>query len=167
MNELGVLLPYQQRWVLDESTVSVWDKSRRIGASYAEALKSARLAMRNRDAGGQSTYYLSYNKEMTQQFVKDSAYWAKTFNAAVSDTEEVVLRNPDGDITVYRIRFASGFDIWGLRAAFSAFEAGTGHHRRSRLRRRSRRADQGCDGAAHVGRFRIDSFHTQRRRQRL
>ena len=54
MNELGVLLPYQQRWVLDESTVSVWEKSRRIGASYAEALKSARLAMRNRDAGGQS-----------------------------------------------------------------------------------------------------------------
>lgn len=112
MSELGVLLPYQEEWVLDESTVSVWEKSRRIGASYAEALKSARLAMRNRDAGGQSTYYLSYNKEMTQQFVKDSAYWAKTFNAAVSDTEEVVLRNPDGDITVYRIRFASGFDIW-------------------------------------------------------
>ena len=103
MSELGVLLPYQEEWVLDESTVSVWEKSRRIGASYAEALKSARLAMRNRDAGGQSTYYLSYNKEMTQQFVKDSAYWAKTFNAAVSDTEEVVLRNPDGDITVYRI----------------------------------------------------------------
>lgn len=114
MSDLGVLLPYQQRWVLDESTVSVWEKSRRIGASYAEALKAVRFAMRNRDAGGQSTYYLSYNKEMTQQFVKDSAYWAKVLNAAVSDTEEVVLRNPDGDITVYRIRFASGFDIWGL-----------------------------------------------------
>ena len=114
MSELGVLLPYQEKWVLDDATVSVWEKSRRIGASYAEALKAVRFAMRNRDAGGQNTYYLSYNKEMTQQFVKDAAYWAKILNAAVSDTEEVVLRNPDGDITVYRIRFASGFDIWGL-----------------------------------------------------
>ncbi len=114
MSDLGVLLPYQLLWVLDESTVSAWEKSRRVGASYAEALKSVRFAMRNREAGGQSTYYLSYNKEMTQQFVKDSAYWAKVLNAAVSDTEEVVLWNPDGDITVYRIRFASGFDIWGL-----------------------------------------------------
>ena len=64
MNELGVLLPYQEEWVLDDATVSVWEKSRRIGASYAEALKSVRFAMRNRDAGGQNTYYLSYNKEM-------------------------------------------------------------------------------------------------------
>ena len=47
MSDLGVLLPYQQRWVLDESTVSVWEKSRRIGASYAEALKAVRFAMRN------------------------------------------------------------------------------------------------------------------------
>jgi len=164
MNELGVLLPYQEEWVLDESTVSVWEKSRRIGASYAEALKSARLAMRNRDAGGQSTYYLSYNKEMTQQFVKDSAYWAKTFNAAVSDTEEVVLRNPDGDITVYRIRFASGFDIWGLPSEPRSLRSKQG---RVIIDEAARRADQGCDGAAHVGRFRIDSFHTQRRRQRL
>lgn len=114
MNALEVLLPYQKLWVLDDSDVRVWEKSRRIGASYAEALNAVRAAMKSRDAGGQNSYYLSYNKEMTQQFVKDCAFWAKAINVAVSDTEEVVLHNPDGDITVYRIRFASGFDIWGL-----------------------------------------------------
>ena len=114
INPLDILIPYQKRWVQDGSDVRVWEKSRRIGASYAEALNSVRAAMKSRDAGGQSTYYLSYNKEMTQQFVKDCAFWAKAINVAVSETEEVVLHNPDGDITVYRIRFASGFDIWGL-----------------------------------------------------
>lgn len=114
MNPLDILIPYQKRWVQDAADVRVWEKSRRIGASYAEALNSVRMAMKSRDAGGQSTYYLSYNKEMTQQFVKDCAFWAKAINVAVSEAEEVVLHNPEGDITVYRIRFASGFDIWGL-----------------------------------------------------
>lgn len=113
-NILDLLIPYQKRWVRDDADVRVWEKSRRIGASYAEALNAVRAAVKSREAGGQSTYYLSYNKEMTQQFVKDCAFWAKAINVAVSDTEEVVLHNPDGDITVYRIRFASGYDIWGL-----------------------------------------------------
>ena len=66
---------------------------------------------------------------MTQAVGKDAAYWAKSpQTAAVSDTEEIVCAIPTGDITVYRIRFASGFDIWGLpsRAAFPAFETGAG-----------------------------------------
>ena len=109
-----LLLPYQGRWVADRSRVKVWEKSRRIGASYGEAFDSVMEAALTREAGGQSTYYLSYNKEMTQQFIKDCAFWAKTLNQAAGEMEEVVLKDEDKDITVYRIRFASGFDIWGL-----------------------------------------------------
>ena len=109
-----VLLPHQSNWVGDNSRVKVWEKSRRIGASYAEALKSVLEAAKSRDAGGQDTFYLSYNKEMTQTFIRDCAYWAKIFNVVASDAEELVLKDADRDITVYRIRFASGFSIWGL-----------------------------------------------------
>ena len=109
-----VLLPHQSSWVGDNSRVKVWEKSRRIGASYAEALKSVLEAAKSRDAGGQDTFYLSYNKEMTQTFIRDCAYWAKIFNVVASDAEELVLKDADRDITVYRIRFASGFSIWGL-----------------------------------------------------
>lgn len=112
MNEL--LMPYQRRWISDTTRVKVWEKSRRIGASYAEALASVMCAAKSRAAGGQSTYYLSYNKEMTQQFIKDCAYWAKTIDAVAEEVEEIVLRDADKDITVYRVRFASGFDVWGL-----------------------------------------------------
>ena len=111
---LEILLPYQKAWIDDTAGVKVWEKSRRIGASYAEALASVLEAAKSRDAGGQSTYYLSYSKEMTQQFARDCAFWARHINAAASEIEEVAVKDEDKDITVYRIRFASGYEIWGL-----------------------------------------------------
>lgn len=114
VNVAKILLPYQRRWVGDTSRVRVWEKSRRIGASYCEALQSVMEAAKSREAGGQDTFYLSYNKEMTQTFIRDCAFWAKAFNMLADEAEEVVLRDEDRDITVYRIRFASGFNVWGL-----------------------------------------------------
>ncbi|GHU82436.1 hypothetical protein FACS189468_6660 [Spirochaetia bacterium] len=111
---LDILLLYQKAWIADTSSVKVWEKSRRIGASYVEALDSVLDAARTKEAGGRSTYYLSYSKEMTQQFAKDCAFWAKHINAAAGEVEEVVLKDEDKDITVYRIKFASGFEIWCL-----------------------------------------------------
>jgi phage FluMu gp28-like protein len=109
-----ILLPYQKTWIEDTATVKVWEKSRRIGASYVEALASVLEAAKSKEAGGQSTYYLSYSKEMTQQFTRDAAFWARHINAAASEVEEVAIKDEDKDITVYRLRFASGFEIWGL-----------------------------------------------------
>lgn len=112
--ETEILLPYQQKWGRDESQVKVWEKSRRIGASYAEACVSVLEAAKDKKQGGQSTYYLSYNKEMTRQFISDCAMWAKLLNKACGQMEEEILTDEDKDITVFRITFASGFQIWGL-----------------------------------------------------
>jgi phage FluMu gp28-like protein len=109
-----IFLPYQKAWIEDTATVKAWEKSRRIGASYVEALASVLEAAKSKEAGGQSTYYLSYSKEMTQQFARDCAFWAKHINAAASEVEEVAIKDEDKDITVYRLRFTSGFEIWGL-----------------------------------------------------
>ncbi len=108
-----ILLPYQAAWINDRSPVKIWEKSRRIGASYAEALASVLEAAKSREAGGMNTYYLSYNKDMTQQFIKDCAFWARALNC-VCEEDAVVLKDQDKDITVFRIRFGSGFEIWGL-----------------------------------------------------
>ena len=48
INIAKILLPYQRRWVGDTSRVRVWEKSRRIGASYCEALQSVMEAAKNR-----------------------------------------------------------------------------------------------------------------------
>ncbi len=109
-----ILIPYQVEWINDRNPVKVWEKSRRIGASYAEALDSVLEAAKSREAGGQNTYYLSYNKDMTQQFVKDCAFWAKVLNCVCGEAETLILRDADKDITVFKIRFESGFEVWGL-----------------------------------------------------
>ena len=123
----NILLDYQSRWLKDTSKVKVWEKSRRIGASYVEALYAVLLAALSRTDGGMNCYYLSYAKEMTQQFVNDAAFWAKLLNIACSDMEETVIKDEDKDITVYKIRFDSGFEIWGLPSVPRSLRSKQGH----------------------------------------
>lgn len=112
------LLPYQQRWCADKSQVKVWEKSRRIGASWCEAADSALLAA---SASGMNCFYIGYAKDMAQQFISDCADWAKSYSLAaseISESEEVWL---DGEerksVFIFTLRFASGFRIEALSSA--------------------------------------------------
>ncbi|BBI66829.1 hypothetical protein PKHYL_10200 [Psychrobacter sp. KH172YL61] len=40
----AVLLPYQQKWIADESQLKIAEKSRRIGLTWAEAADCALVA---------------------------------------------------------------------------------------------------------------------------
>lgn len=111
---MGVLLPYQRAWVADQSPVKVWEKSRRIGASWCDAADSALVAAKSRAAGGMSTYYLAYNKDMTRQYVQDVANWARNYNLAAEEMEEIVVRDEDRDVSIFQVRFDSGFVVQGL-----------------------------------------------------
>jgi phage FluMu gp28-like protein len=105
-----VLLPYQQRWIEDESRIKVWEKSRRIGASWTEACLSVLEAAKH---DGRNTIYVSYNFDMTEGFVRDCEFWASRFNMAAQVRKETIL-DEDKDILGYRIRFASGKTIRAL-----------------------------------------------------
>ena len=106
----AVLLPYQQRWIGDKSSVKIIEKSRRIGLTYAEA---ADAVLHAADAErGANVYYISYDKEMTAGFIEDCATWARAFHAAAGAVGESVLTRDDGrDIHVYDIPFDSGHHI--------------------------------------------------------
>ncbi len=114
MSDPGIFLPYQQDWINDESPLKIYEKGRREGVSWAEAYNSALCAAAAADAGGMSSYYLSYNKTMTKQFIQDCAFFAKILNSAVSEMQEIVIQNDKQDITMYRILFDSGFEIVGM-----------------------------------------------------
>lgn len=114
IKDIDILLPYQQEWGRDEAQVKVWEKSRRIGASWGEACISVLEAALEKKEGGQDTFYLSYNKDMTRQFISDCGDWAKALNKAAGEMEEFILKDEDKDITVFRITFSTGFQIWGL-----------------------------------------------------
>ncbi|KWO49249.1 terminase large subunit domain-containing protein [Burkholderia territorii] len=111
----AVLLPYQQKWAADTSPVKVCEKSRRVGLSWGEAADSALLAASQR---GMDVWYVGYNKDMAQEFIRDCADWAKFYSLAADEIEETeeVFQDKDGDksILAYVIRFASGFRVTAL-----------------------------------------------------
>ncbi len=107
----GVLLPYQQAWIADRNQVKVCEKSRRVGLSWAEAANSALEAAK---ANGQDTWYIGYNKEMAEEFIRDVAFWAGHYQLAAAEMEEEVIADERGDILAFKIRFASGFRVTAL-----------------------------------------------------
>jgi phage FluMu gp28-like protein len=111
----SLFLGYQARWVADESPVKVAEKSRRIGLTWAEAADSALLASR---VDGMDTWYVGYNKDMAQEFIRDCGDWAKVYGLVAGEIEETQEVFKDGEveksILAFVIRFASGFRITAL-----------------------------------------------------
>lgn len=112
-----VLLGYQKRWVADQADVAVWEKSRRIGASYCDAAESVLMAAAAENA--MDALYIGYSEDMTREYIDDCAMWAKAFNEAAGEMNETVFEDTDenGDtrnIKAFRIDFASGKKILAL-----------------------------------------------------
>src|SRR5260221_3083029 len=110
---LGILLPYQRRWLADQSQVKVIEKSRRIGITWTEACDRA-LGAATAGRAGMDAWYIGYNKDMALEFIEAAAAWARRFNAAAKELEEVAIEDERADILAYRIRFASGHKVVAL-----------------------------------------------------
>ncbi|PCI10411.1 hypothetical protein COB72_03415 [bacterium] len=68
-------LPYQQAWINDTSDAAIWDKSRRIGADYAESFKCVSERM-----SGERTvdyWYSSADESAALEFAEYIEKWLK------------------------------------------------------------------------------------------
>ena len=113
----AVLLPYQQRWIEDDSPLKVIEKSRRTGLTWGEAADDVLTAAADRTAGGQNVYYIAYNQDMTVEYIQACAMWARAFNRAATEIEEGLWSEDEDDkhIKTFTIRFPeSGFRIVAL-----------------------------------------------------
>lgn len=106
-----VLLPYQQRWIADNSQVKICEKSRRVGLSWAEAADDTLYAA---SLSGDDVWYIGYNLEMAREFINDCGDWAREYDKAASEIEECVLLDEDKEILALRINFPSGHRITAL-----------------------------------------------------
>ncbi|BFR47447.1 terminase family protein [Nitratidesulfovibrio sp. HK-II] len=116
-----VLLLYQQETVaaIYENDVTVVEKGRRTGITWAVGAAAVLISGAARSAGGMDTLYIGYSHEMAREFIDTCAMWAKAFMPAASDVDECLFRSmkPNGeteDIKAFRITFASGFQILAL-----------------------------------------------------
>ena len=109
---LKALLPYQRKWLEDQSPVKVYEKSRRIGISWTQAYDAVVTAATT--ARGMDVWYIGYNKDMAVEFINDCAFWARKMNKVAEDEGQVIIEDEDKDILAYRIRFVSGHRITAL-----------------------------------------------------
>jgi phage FluMu gp28-like protein len=113
-----LLLGYQQR-TLDKlylgTQLTVIEKSRRIGLTWGLASYCVLKAAAQVSAGGQSCWYMGYDKDMTLEFIEVCAMWARAFGIVAEDIGEDVLDDGAGNpVQAFRIRFSSGFKITAL-----------------------------------------------------
>ncbi len=111
----GVLLNYQKEWIADQADVKFVEKSRQIGLTWGESAEDALLAA---SENGMDVFYISYNKDMTKEFIDDCAFWSRFYGLAASEVQEFVFKDKtvDGekDIHAYRIDYDSGHVIMAL-----------------------------------------------------
>lgn len=113
-----ILLRYQRR--LLETTalhqVTICEKSRRTGLTWAAAADAVLTAAQGRNAGGMDVLYMGYNLDMAREFIDTCAMWAEGFEKALATTGlEAFIFDDDGQpIQAFRIRLATGNEIVAL-----------------------------------------------------
>lgn len=101
----AIFLPYQARWIRDESRLKLIEKSRQIGLSWATAYAGvSRTAL----ATARFDQWVSSRDDIQAQlFLEDCKFWAGNLKIAADDLGEQVL-DPRDRQTAYVLRFASG-----------------------------------------------------------
>lgn len=114
--------------MMDPSPVRIAEKSRRIGISWAVACEAV---IDGASRNGCDTWYVGYNHDMAQEFIRDCAFWARNFNDCKWDgeIEQAIFEDDDGknEILTYAIRFASGYRITALSSRPTNLRAKKGH----------------------------------------
>ena len=107
------LLPYQQRWIADESPLKIAEKSRRIGLTWAEAADDVLIAAR--EDLNSNVFYIGPTQDMALEFIEACAMWARAFDYAAGEIEEGIFVDGNKEIKTYKIDFpATGRRIVAL-----------------------------------------------------
>lgn len=101
-------LPYQKRWIEDESRMKLAEKSRQIGWTWSEANRRVKKAAVK---GAHFDAWISSRDEIQARlFLDDCAKFARVYDVGARDLGEQVIDKP-GDVKAQVLEFASGRKI--------------------------------------------------------
>jgi len=112
-------LPYQGRWLADASRIKIWEKSRRIGATYVQAYEDVR------DCAAKAVpkvWFSSADESAAREYIEYCEKWAKLFHLAAENLG-LVLLDSEKDIKTFTIQFANGTKIHALSSNPKAFRS--------------------------------------------
>lgn len=119
MPETPVFLPYQLRWLEDESPVKIWEKSRRIGATYVQSFEDVRDIVAGKYP---AVWFSSADESAAKEYIIYCAQWAKMYDLAARDLGEAAL-DGNKDIKAFQILFSNGGRINALSSSPRAFRS--------------------------------------------
>lgn len=110
-NQDGIFLPFQGKWIKDESRLKLMEKSRQIGLSWSTAYAADE---RTAAHGARVDQWVSSRDDLQARlFIEDCKMWAGIMNLAAKDLGEIVI-DPKDRINAYVLEFASGRRIHSM-----------------------------------------------------
>lgn len=118
MNESKYFLPYQLRWLADDSPVKVWEKSRRIGATYVQSYEDVRDLLKHK----YDVWFSSADESAAREYIIYAEKWARIYQAAAQYLGYTVV-DKEKDIKAYVIEFANGKRLNALSSSPKRFRS--------------------------------------------
>jgi phage FluMu gp28-like protein len=110
-NPDAVFLPFQSKWITDNSRLKLMEKSRQIGISWSTAYGAIERAAA---AGARYDEWVSSRDDIQARlFLEDCKLWAGIANLAARDLGEQVI-DPERGLSAYVLQFASGRRIHSM-----------------------------------------------------
>jgi phage FluMu gp28-like protein len=114
LNPRAYFLPYQIRWLANRSRFKIWEKSRRVGATYVQSYEDVRDAAIAR--GGVDVWFSSADESAAREYIHYAKQWARLLDIGARDLGERALDGED-DVKVFEIEFTNGKRINALRSS--------------------------------------------------
>lgn len=110
-NTDAIFLPFQGKWIKDDSRLKLMEKSRQIGLSWSTAYACDE---RTAAQGARYDQWVSSRDDLQARlFIEDCKMFAGIMNLAAKDLGEIVL-DDKGRLSAYVIEFASGRRIHSM-----------------------------------------------------
>lgn len=114
-------LPYQIKWLNDRSRRKLWEKSRRIGATYVQAYEDVRDCV---ETPGLPVWFSSADESAAKEYILYCDQWARIFQAKIDTfpVREEIVDSKHG-IKALTLKFKNGSRIHGLSSNPTSFRS--------------------------------------------
>jgi phage FluMu gp28-like protein len=110
-------LEYQLAWLLDTSPVKIWEKSRRIGATYIQSYEDVYDILMGKYP---AVWFSSADETAAREYIRYCGIWAKLFSLAAPSFAVLEMKKAPG---LLQLHFANGKRITALTSNPKAFRS--------------------------------------------
>lgn len=107
----NLLCPFQIQWINETASLALWEKSRRIGATWVQALAMVLNLAPRAPSNKMDYWHSSADMTASSEFVQYCADWASLINIVAKCTGEPEVIDEKEGINAFVVRFENGSKI--------------------------------------------------------